>query len=89
MKTTLRMLLIMLLTLGFSSAAWGHIFDLKRQQETSLNLVLEDLTTVQTIFIGELHDNQAHHQAQLQLIRELHQAGVVLSIGLEMFRQDG
>lgn len=89
MKTMVRTQLFLLLSLAFSSAAWGHIFDLKRQQETSLNLVLEDLAGVQTIFIGELHDRQAHHQAQLQLIRELHQAGVILSIGLEMFRQDG
>lgn len=89
MKTILRMLLVLGLSLGFTTTAWAHIFDLKRQQETSLELVLADLTTVRTIFIGELHDNQAHHQAQLQLIQALHQAGVVLSVGLEMFRQDG
>lgn len=89
MKTTARMLLFTVLSLAFSSAAWAHIFDLKQQQETSLELMLEDLTRVQTIFIGELHDRETHHQAQLQLIQALHQQGVVLSIGLEMFRQDG
>ncbi|PLX94489.1 MAG: hypothetical protein C0619_02850 [Desulfuromonas sp.] len=68
---------------------FAHSVDLNSQQVTSLEKIIADLSQVQAVFIGELHDRQAHHDAQLQVIRELHQSGADVSVGLEMFRQDG
>lgn len=89
MKRILQSLLILALSLGLTSVGHAHIFDLSRQQETSLVKVIDDLSRVQVVFVGELHNRAAHHQAQLQLIRALHEAGLEVSVGLEMFRHDG
>ena len=67
-------LLILLLTLkviaiGFAAA---HSFDLNRLEVTTLEEMIADLSGVQAVFIGEIHE-----------------AGVRVSIGLEMFREDG
>jgi len=84
-------LLILLLTLkmiaiGFAAA---HSFDLNRLEVTTLEEMIADLSGVQVVFIGEIHDQASHHAAQLQVIRALHEAGVPVSIGLEMFREEG
>ena len=84
-------LLILLLTLkmiaiGFAAA---HSFDLNRLEVTTLEEMIADLSGVQAVFIGEIHDQASHHAAQLQVVRALHEAGVPVSIGLEMFREDG
>lgn len=89
MKQISNVLFVMALTLSFTSLASAHSVDLNTQEVTSLGAIIEDLTQVQTVFIGEIHDQVAHHQAQLQLIKALQRSGAKLSIGLEMFRQDG
>lgn len=40
------------------------------------------------IVVGESHDNRAHHDLQLKIIRTLHEGGTVLAVGLEMFRAE-
>jgi len=40
------------------------------------------------VVVGETHDNRAHHDLQLKLIRTLHEGGTVLAVGLEMFRAE-
>ena len=39
------------------------------------------------LFIGENHDNYAHHLNQKKIIQDLHNKGVKLAIGLEMFQR--
>lgn len=82
-------LLLLFMSLNMATLVFAHSVDLNKQEQSSLENIIEDLTQVQTVFIGEIHDQPAHHQAQLQLIKELHQAGAAISVGLEMFRQDG
>jgi uncharacterized iron-regulated protein len=47
---------------------------------------MNDLRGVQLVFVGELHDNSDHHQAQLAIIGALKESGVSVAVGLEMFR---
>lgn len=56
------------------------------RKELNLLEVLPDLKKSRLIFVGELHDRKNHHDAQLALIRALNEAGVSISIGLEMFQ---
>ncbi len=42
------------------------------------------LSQVRIIFIGEIHDQQQHHVAQLEIIDALHRQGVAIAIGMEM-----
>jgi uncharacterized iron-regulated protein len=47
---------------------------------------MDDLRGVQLVFVGELHDNPNHHQAQLAIIGALKESGASVAVGLEMFR---
>ena len=76
-----------------SLALWpGHgqarSLDVRTGQIISDGQLTADLKGVRLIFIGEIHDNRWHHQVQLRIIRGLHEAGVPLTIGLEMLRHD-
>ena len=82
----LLLLTLSVIAIGFAAA---HSFDLNRLEVTTLEEMIADLSGVQAVFIGETHDQASHHAAQLQVIRALHEAGVPVSIALEMFRQDG
>ncbi len=50
---------------------------------------LPDLLGAEVVFVGELHDQPAHHRAQLQLMQAFHEAELPVAVGLEMFRADG
>lgn len=89
MRTIRLFLLLLTLIMVDIGIAVAHSFDLYRLDMTTLEEMIEDLSAVQAVFIGETHDQASHHAAQLQVIRALHEAGVPVSVGLEMFRQDG
>ena len=57
------------------------------QQTTDISRLAPALADHRVVFIGETHDNYAHHVAQLELIKALHRAGADLAIGMEMFQQ--
>lgn len=65
-----------------------RIFRVEDGSMTSLEEILEDLSRVSLIFIGELHDRKAHHDAQLAVIRLLHEYNADVAVGLEMFRAE-
>lgn len=79
--------LILLLVLPMT--AMSHSYDLNRGQVVTLDEIIRDLASAQAIMIGETHDQKSHHDAQLQIIHELHRADHQVGIGLEMFRHDG
>jgi uncharacterized iron-regulated protein len=54
----------------------------------SLPEIVVDLKKARLVFVGELHDQELHHQAQLEVIRRLYESGVPVAVGLEMFRRD-
>lgn len=70
------------------SDAGAHILDVHTGDYIGFPEVIGELQQVQAVFIGELHDRPDHHQAQLQIIQALHQAGQPVAIGMEMFRQE-
>jgi uncharacterized iron-regulated protein len=45
--------------------------------------VLEDLATVRTIYLGERHTLQRHHEMQANILTDLAQKGLPLAVGLE------
>ncbi len=89
MKKILFSLLSFGLSLGLCLTAAAHSYDLNARQVTTFSEIIADLRLVQVVFIGEMHGVAAHHSAQLQVIKALHDGGTQVSIGLEMFRQDG
>jgi len=45
------------------------------------------LLEADVIYVGEIHDRPAEHQAQLRLVQALHQANPQMVLGLEMFQR--
>jgi uncharacterized iron-regulated protein len=90
-----KILLLLVTTLMLVAGCWANVkssahtvFDLKRRSEISLSHALSDLKEKRIILVGEYHAEKNHHLAQLRIIRLLHESGVRLAIGLEMFRKD-
>lgn len=65
-----------------------HLLDLASGEKTNLKESVEKLKLSRIILVGELHSNTEHHEIQLAVISALHDAGVRVVIGLEMFRRD-
>ena len=88
-KTYLEIVLLAALTfLPSMSFAHPHILDVGANVEISPETLVDELKKVQVVFIGELHDHEGHHQAQLSMIEALDDEQHPLAIGLEMFRRD-
>lgn len=69
-------------------SAHPHIVDIAGNAEVSPDALLEDLKRVQVVFMGEFHDHEGHHEAQLEIIDALDDDDRPLAVGLEMFRRD-
>lgn len=51
----------------------------------SFEELLTDLEQVDVVFVGEVHDNAAHHEIQARLVQALHARHSNLAVGMEMF----
>lgn len=54
----------------------------------SFEAMVADLQNVDIVFIGETHDREKDHQAELDIVRALVEKGARPGIGLEMFRAE-
>lgn len=54
-------------------------------REVEFDRMVAELKGARAVFVGEIHDVAAHHRIQLDIIKALHEAGVPLAIGMEMF----
>jgi uncharacterized iron-regulated protein len=86
-KPFLTLLLVVTVLLG---VATGHAHTLRVAGGSDVGFaeLIEELKGVRLIFIGEMHDREGHHRAQLQVIRALREAGVPVVVGLEMIRRE-
>lgn len=57
------------------------------QQSSGVEKLMPHLATRRVVYVGETHNNYAHHKAQLAVIDALHKSGADLAIGMEMFQQ--
>jgi uncharacterized iron-regulated protein len=63
----------------------GAVLRVKDGERISYGRLAEELNGIDLIFVGEIHENAAHHAAQLRIVDELHWREVPLALGLEMF----
>jgi aminopeptidase N len=49
--------------------------------------IIPQLTASRIIYVGEAHDQFAHHMNQLKVIKKIHDAGYQLAVGMEMFQK--
>ncbi|WP_456412443.1 ChaN family lipoprotein [Thiolapillus sp.] len=53
----------------------------------SIEEIIPALAKKRVVFVGETHDNYAHHLSQLEIIKGLHEVYPDLAIGMEMFQK--
>jgi len=66
----------------------GDILRVRDGAVISFDRMIQEISNADIVFVGEVHDEQAHHDMELRIIRSFHEAGTPLSVGLEMFRSD-
>ncbi|EDN70818.1 protein of unknown function DUF399 [Beggiatoa sp. PS] len=52
----------------------------------TLDDIIPKIVSSRVIYVGEQHDQFAHHLNQLMVIKKLHEAGHKIAVGLEMFQ---
>ena len=62
------------------------IWDVAGKAEISLEHAAGKLPSPGIVYVGEFHDNAAHHAAQLEVIKSLDNLKRHLAVGLEMFQ---
>jgi len=68
--------------------AGGEILRVRDGAVISFDRMIQEISHADLVFVGEVHDEQAHHEMELRIIRSFHEAGAPLSVGLEMFRSE-
>jgi aminopeptidase N len=53
----------------------------------TLHDIIPRLSSSRIVYVGEIHDQYAHHMNQLKVIKEIHEAGYQLAVGMEMFQR--
>lgn len=66
----------------------GRIFDTASNRELGPAGLDARLMAAEVIYLGETHDEPAHHEAQLQVLHRLVNAGHPPAVGFEMFATD-
>lgn len=64
-----------------------RMLDLREGREIALDEAIPLLGGAKLVLVGESHGNTRHHEAQLAVVRGLHESGASVCVGLEMFQQ--
>jgi uncharacterized iron-regulated protein len=70
------------------SVTYTTVLRLSDRQVITFGEMIREIEAADMVFVGEEHDNERHHRAQLDVIRALHGRMIPLAIGLEMFRSE-
>jgi uncharacterized iron-regulated protein len=90
MSKTMRNILLVALSLMLTVNAYAQtvITRVSDKQNVPLSQMISDAKRSDLVLIGEAHDDKAHHEMQLSLIRALCTPKSPFVIGLEMFQAD-
>jgi len=64
------------------------IIDLYMGEPVPQDVMLDDLSTVRIVYIGEIHTIARHHELQAEILRGLSDRDVKLAVGMEMFPRE-
>jgi uncharacterized iron-regulated protein len=71
-----------------SGVSGDNVLRVRDGKVITFNQMIEEVKKVNIVFFGEIHDSIEHHEAELAVIRALHESDIRMSVGLEMFRSD-
>lgn len=95
-RTAILAVALVLLALGSSfsrrppvaAAADQMLFRLSDRRAIPLHEAVADWKSAKVVLVGEQHNEQKHHEIQLEVIKALHDTGLPLAVGVEMFRRE-
>ena len=64
------------------------VFRLSDRKVIPYEQMVDDLRDTDIVFVGEMHDREAHHQLQLGIIRALKTPKTPIAVGFEMFNYE-
>ncbi|MGH7162681.1 MAG: ChaN family lipoprotein [Planctomycetota bacterium] len=59
----------------------------RTSRPTDFAAMVEELVKADVVYVGETHDDRAHHELQLQVLQALAERGRLHGIGMEMFQR--
>jgi len=81
-------LAVLLIIAHFAPGHAAEVYRVRDRTTIAFAKMLPDLRAADIIYIGEIHQVEAHRRLALDIIRELRAADVPLAVGIEMFRAD-
>jgi len=87
-KTFFPLILLLLGDIRAMGDCQPLIIDLLFGEPISIKTMLDDLATVKIIYLGEIHSIPRHHEIQTQILRQLTDRQIELSLGMEMFSEN-
>jgi uncharacterized iron-regulated protein len=66
----------------------GQIIDLDSGQEASFDRLIDQASERDVVFVGELHNEPAHHLIEIQILEGLFARNPSLTLAMEFFQQD-
>jgi uncharacterized iron-regulated protein len=72
---------------GIQMLSRPEVRALKPESLATIDDIIPQLTVSRIIYVGETHDQFAHHMNQLKVIKKIHDAGYKLAVGMEMFQK--
>jgi uncharacterized iron-regulated protein len=86
MRRLVLAVLVIIATIAPTHAA--EMFRVRDRTTIPIEKMLPDLRAADIIYIGEIHQVEAHRWLVLDIMRDLHAAAIPFALGVEMFRAD-
>ncbi|MBU5637313.1 ChaN family lipoprotein [Geomonas sp. Red69] len=80
-----RLLLFALLTVLLCGCSISQALRVRDRTTVDVDSMIADISDAPVIFLGERHDEPAHHDLQLRVLKALQAQGRDIAIGMEMF----
>ena len=90
MRATLKSFILAILGLTLLLTGCSPITRAMRVEDRTIidvRTMIDEVSTVPLVFVGERHDAAAHHALQLEVIKGLKAKGHSIAIGMEMFEE--
>jgi uncharacterized iron-regulated protein len=82
---SLAICLIIAAALPVNICAARQIIRMSDRKPVEFDRMMEEIKDSKVILVGEMHNEKKHHDLQLDVIKVLHEKGIPVAIGLEMF----
>jgi uncharacterized iron-regulated protein len=80
-----RLITILVVLFVLSGCSITRALRVEDRTTVDVRAMIDEVSSVPVVFVGERHDAAAHHKLQLEVLKGLNEKGKLLAIGMEMF----